>query len=404
MTDPLSNDRQEQAFFGCSRERARLGRTVAALLSRGFDSETAKRIEDEGLSLAALQRMNDVELQSVGLDQVQIQLLRSGPRPAIPTANITRALWQNRWTCCVCRSPNLAVIAHHIVPWARSHDHSVDNLAVLCLEHHARAHSTGTLEQNLTPEKIRDAKKRWEVEVSRFDANAILNASRLENSHWLWFNHSRIFEAARRAGVEITNLPMFSFANRQGLISSNGALTDKQNGEAYLYAGGETAQLLQVTEQALKATLSRTAIFNISDDLDPGLINAVAEPGDLIFVQGRYVFKSLTGRRLGPGQASLVQRQANRVRISFTADLWEAVATSAWASWLRGTQRVSAILRIATKEKDGKWLHLKCTGIALATSFEGMSTRSYVWPSWSEQTEDEEEDDDWLSGDNYGLP
>lgn len=404
MTEQFLDERQNQTTTEWKRGRAKLGRTVAALLGRGFDSATARHLQGMDYSLAALQRSTEIELQELGLDQTQIQLLHGGARPSIPPSNIALLLWQNRWVCCVCRRPNLAVIAHHIDPWARTHDHSVANLAVLCLEHHARAHSTGSLEQNLTTEKIRDAKTRWEAEVSKLDAKSILEASRLENSHWLWFNHVRLFDAARSAGVDITRLPAFSFACRQGLISSNGEITKKQNGEAYLYAGGETAHLFQLTEQILRTILLKMALFNISDDLDPGLINAVAEPGDLIFVQGRHFFKSISERNEGPGQASLVRRQANGVRVSFTIDRWEAVATSAWASWLRGTQRVSAILRIGAKEKDGKWLHLKCTGIALATAFEGMSTRSYVWASWPERTEGEVDDAEWPNDDDFDLP
>lgn len=404
MTEQFLDVRQDQTTIEWKRGRAKLGRTVAALLGRGFDSATAMHLQGTGYSLAALQRSTEIKLQELGLDQTQIQLLRRGARPSIPPGNIALLLWQNRWTCCVCRRQNLAVIAHHIDPWARTHDHSVANLAVLCLEHHARAHSTGSLEQNLTTEKVRDAKTRWEAEVSKLDAKSILEASRLENSHWLWFNHVRLFDAARRATVDITRLPAFSSACRQGLISSNGEITKKQNGEAYLYAGGETAHLFQLTEQVLRATLLETTLFNISDDLDPGLINAVAEPGDLIFVQGRHFFKSISERNEGPGQASLVRRQANGVRISFTVDRWEAVATSAWAGWLRGTQRVSAILRIGAKEKDGKWLHLKCTGIALATAFEGMSTRSYLWASWPEPTEGELDDAEWPNDDDFDLP
>lgn len=399
--DPENEIQQAKAAW--RRGRARLGRTVAALISRGIDSATATWLADKDLTLASLQGSPESELESHGLNKTQINLIRSGPRSSIPVANLTLVLWRNRWTCCVCRDPKLSVIAHHIAPWAESRDHSVENIAVLCLEHHAKAHSVGSLEQNLTLEKILSAKNRWESEVSCLDAKTILEVSRLENSHWLWFNHSRLFEAARRAGVEITNLPSFRFAHDQGLISSSGDLTEKQKGEAYLYAGGATRHLLQLTEQVLRETLLKTAVYNISDDLDPGLINSVAEPGDIIFVQGRHFFRSITERREGPGQASLVRRQANGIRISFTADLWEAVANSAWACWLRGTQRVSSILRIGTKEKDGKWIHLKCTGLALATSFEGMSKRSYVWPSWPDRV-DGEEDEDWLSAEDFGPP
>jgi hypothetical protein len=159
----------------------------------------------------------------------------------------------------------LAVIAHHIEPWSRTHDHWVANLAVLCLEHHARAHSTGSLEQSLTTEKVRDAKARREAEVSRLDAKSILESSRLENSHWLWFNHVRLFDAARRASVDITRLPAFSFACRQGLISSNGEITKKQNGEAYLYAGGETAHFFSFLSKYLEQlSLERRSLTSVT--------------------------------------------------------------------------------------------------------------------------------------------
>lgn len=380
------------------RGKARMSRTVSALMRRGIDNVTAKRLEEEGYTLSSLQQARDLELFGLSLGEDEVAAIRKGARPEIPPENLAKVLWANRWTCCVCRTPNLAVIAHHIDPWAISRDHSCENLAVVCLEHHAKAHTTGSLEQNLTPERIRQCKKKWELEVSTLDSKAILTASRLENSHWLWFNHVRLFEIAEMAGIDITTLPGFRAAHMTGLMDARGAITSKNNDESYLYAGGGSAPFYKFVREVLQAVLVQTSIFNVSDDLDPGFLNNVASKGDIIFLQGRHFFRSLSSRDFGPGQASEVKRQANQVRFSFTIDRWEAVANSAWAVWLRGTQKVSVILRIADIAKEGSYLHIRCTGLAVATNLEGLSTRSYVYPTWPRSDEEDEDLDqeDWF--------
>lgn len=96
MTEQFLDERQNQTTTEWKRGRAKLGRTVAALLGRGFDSATARHLQGMGYSLAALQRSTEIELQELGLDQTQIKLLRGGARPSIPPSNIALLLWQNR--------------------------------------------------------------------------------------------------------------------------------------------------------------------------------------------------------------------------------------------------------------------------------------------------------------------
>ncbi|MGG4603982.1 HNH endonuclease signature motif containing protein [Paenalcaligenes sp. Me131] len=66
-------------------------------------------------------------------------------------------LYDNKWTCCICRSRTDSVIVHHIDPWVASRSHNANNLAVLC----PNDHSKGDLTQNLTPERLRKIKKLW---------------------------------------------------------------------------------------------------------------------------------------------------------------------------------------------------------------------------------------------------
>src|SRR3954464_2040555 len=134
----MSEDTAELAVI--ERARGRLSRTVAAMMQRGLDIGLAQLLQSDGVTLGRLQQSDDAALSQLGLDSLQIAGIRAGGRAVIPFANLARVLWANRFTCCVCRDPSLAVIVHHINPWAESHDHSEENLALLCLEHHARAH------------------------------------------------------------------------------------------------------------------------------------------------------------------------------------------------------------------------------------------------------------------------
>ena len=151
--------------------------------------------------------------------------------------------------------------------------------------------------------------------------------------------------------------------------------------------------------QVLEGVLAATAVFDVSDDLDRGLLSQVVRPGDVIAVQGRHLFKSRTsvGKHVGPGQVVDVRRAANGVRISYTADRWEAVANSAWGSWMVGAQRAVSVVRVIDVGSEGAHLHLKCTGLAAGFALPGLANRSYLFATWSEPEGDE--DEDWLQGD-----
>jgi hypothetical protein len=377
------------------RVRARLNRTVAALMQRGMDVALAERLRQEGQTLGSLQQAHDTQLRSLGLSDSHITAVRRGGRAVVPFIALARVLWANRFTCCVCRDHNRAVILHHIRPWAQSHDHSERNLAVLCLDHHAQAHRKGDLEQNLTARQLSEFKAKWEEEVKHLDPKAILDASRLEGFHWWWFNHLRMIEMADQLRLNARDNTHFFNARAAGWIDSKGHLTSAGQASHYLYEGGLGQHLYRYMRHVLEAVLSRAAVFNISDDLDPGFLSRVVTPGDILVVTGKHYFKSRARASEGPGQASEVRREANRVRVSFLLDRWEAVSSSAWALWLTGAKRASSIVRVGSVEREGSRLHLLCTGLAMGGELHGLSTRSYAIPTWPEPDIDEDEDH-WL--------
>lgn len=175
-------------------------------------------------------------------------------------------------------------------------------------------------------------------------------------------------------------------------------MADRQRNESYLYVGGDGIVLYAYMRRIVETVIAQTAVFNLSDDLDPGFVRRVVKEGDIVLVQGKHLFRSLTRRDHGPGQAVDVRRQANGVRMSYAIDRWEAVANSAWSVWLSGQQVAASIARVSAIEREGQYLHLRCTGLALGSSLQGLSVRHYLHATWQEpEIDDDEIDDGWFS-------
>ncbi len=87
-------------------------------------------------------------------------------RIPISTKIVDEILVKNKHTCCVCQDINTerSVQINHIN--GKNSDNRPENLAVLCLDHHAQAtiglNKGHTLGRKLTPRQIRIFKKQWE--------------------------------------------------------------------------------------------------------------------------------------------------------------------------------------------------------------------------------------------------
>jgi len=63
-----------------------------------------------------------------------------GSRPAIPIEIQREVLFQARHRCAVCGEP-VSLEKAHIIPWCKTHDHSLPNLIALCANCHTRSHA-----------------------------------------------------------------------------------------------------------------------------------------------------------------------------------------------------------------------------------------------------------------------
>ncbi|MCL4264119.1 MAG: hypothetical protein KJ069_12925 [Anaerolineae bacterium] len=145
---------------------------IVNLLSTGLDSNLAEKAVKEGFSLTRLKSASKSELQeSFTADEVE-QLLNLRRKP-IPNDVVQKLVESCHWKCCLCEDfyESKPVIIHHIIEHSRNQDDSYENLVILCLNHHAEAHSTWAISRHpLPPELIRLKKLQWEVAVSEFVA------------------------------------------------------------------------------------------------------------------------------------------------------------------------------------------------------------------------------------------
>lgn len=153
-------------------------RTKKAMLGMGIDSAMADRLIENGINANSLKALSETTLRDLGLTQSQIEDVIGAGRPPIPKDILNTVLFNSKWACCICRDPKKAVIVHHLSPWVESRSHAVDNLVILCLEHHGEAHTIHQLTLNLTPDRIKDARDRWYAVAEAFNHN---EAERLAN-------------------------------------------------------------------------------------------------------------------------------------------------------------------------------------------------------------------------------
>lgn len=350
--------------------------TEKALLARGFDSELATSIRQQGYTLKSLELADSKTLSALGLSPAQVDLLRRGPRPPIPLEDLTRVLFNNRWVCCVCRDASRPIIVHHIREWSESRDHTPENLAVLCTVHHGEAHTRRHLEQNLTAPRIAQFKTMWEAQVRRDDATAIQEGTVLQAETWFYFNHLRLYELALELGVDVAAQPSLPAAVAEGVCRPDGTVSKVAAAGSFMYADSDRAPLFGFMLGLLRAVLTDAPLRNISDYLDRGVLGCLV-PGDVVFVQGLYTFSPQSPAPVG-SQLSRGQRSANRVVVSFVFDLREATSSSAWSIWLRGTGNVGCLLRVQRLSRlDAHRLHIECIVLAIRSAYHELKQRMY---------------------------
>ncbi len=347
--------------------------TETGLLARGIDRHTAIRLREDGWTLSGLQSASQASIKKAKLTDTQVAQLRAKGRPPIPAATLISVLFANRFTCCVCRDGNAAIVVHHIVPWAKSHSHARKNLAVVCLSCHGKAHTTGELVVNLNAKRLRELKAAWEAAVEQLDPKSILDAARINYAAWNYFNHLRLTELAKTVGIDLKRLPSFARALACNVVDLRGAVTRSSRIPSYLYEGPHGMERYAYVKEMMDEVLRHIKVTNISDHLDRGTLPSILAAGDFIYVQGAHTFVEIEG----PGESCRGSRKANGIEIKYVFDRKEATSNSALSMWLRGRKDAGSLVQLRTIERKAGRLIMQGTIFGICAAMDGLKRRMY---------------------------
>lgn len=347
-------------------------RTINALLSRGIDSELAENLSAKGFTLKFLKQMNAEMLSRIGLSKLDIKQLHSGERPPIPESTLINLLWHNRRTCCVCRKQHKSIIVHHIEEWSVSRDHSIENLAVLCLDCHDLAHTKKSLSQNLNPKELREYKNRWEMIVRKNDIQTLFNLKTARSfARWDWINCRRVFELFEKLGFTIGDLGEFNNLKEDGFIDDRGFITndlkwniDKSRRFYFLDFGG-AFHIASYLGSILDIVLENTPVIDITPILNKrNDLRALVEMGSFISIQAPFYFSTIEGGLNDVDEVKKAYYRGYNLRVEFTFQPWYCTSSSAKFGAMTGrhVQTVFGFVRDISTYDDELIISLSCLG------------------------------------------
>jgi hypothetical protein len=369
-------------------------RSLDALFARGIDSTTAKKLLEKRHTVSKLKSYSTKRLKQLGLSDNSIQILVNGNRPPIPQETVIDILFSSKSICCVCRDPDQPIIIHHIEEWSDSKDHSRDNLAVLCVGCHDKAHTQHKLSQNLTANKIKDFRQKWERQVREKDADVILGISNTDYARWDYVNHLRVFELAKQLRIDLRQCNSFSALRRQKITDSRGIINDLGLREAeakphcYMYSFGGGLQLYDYISDVITRILGKIRLYDITNSWSRNELSSILSPDQIISCQGAHYFKKLNNQREERNQLRRGYRQKNGICLDFSFDAWEATSSSSWAARLAGRTVTTSICIVRSIEDDQGVLRINATCLALGTHFTRIDNNQFPIANIADVAED----------------
>lgn len=338
--------------------------TQAALMAYGLDSASVEKIL-KTYTLPQLKKLSLRSLLSLGLTEEIAKRLQHPTRTPIPQKNVEEILVRSAFTCCVCHQPGLPVVIHHLDSWEHSHSHEIDNLAVLCLNHHGEAHSHHENSRNLTARVIKAARDQWYATVQRqtVETELALETVKRYNGRWDYFNLSYIYGFIDEHNIHFNSRYKADLIAK-GLLTSEGTIcADKLTKNSTHWLDFFNGQYLKrYIEEMVNVIIGRVPIRYIKDSL---YIPEHVRPGELLLVDGRFYFKKLNKRTKGIGQTRRVRGTVNHMIFTGEFDAWYCNSTSSHGMHLTGNKYATQLCLVRdVKHVEGSDL-IDCTIIGL---------------------------------------
>jgi hypothetical protein len=149
----------------------RRDKAISNMLGAGLNSDMAEHAVNAGYTLTDLRNATLNSLRAKLGFWLGEQIYETLKRTPITDDVISELVEHCDWSCCVCwnvddRSP---VILHHIEEHGKGGDDTYENLILLCLNHHATAHSRWDISRHPMPKEfLRERKRAFEAAIAAF--------------------------------------------------------------------------------------------------------------------------------------------------------------------------------------------------------------------------------------------
>lgn len=344
------------------------------LISVGVNDERAKALVVDGYSLSKLRKFSTEELKKLKLLDVEIQNIKDTNRIPPNEATVYEVIHKSGSTCCICQIPHQPFIIHHIDEYSKTQDNSEGNLVLVCLNDHDRVHARSNISKNLSPDMVRDLKKKWEEKIEKRSIDQYLHPTdNGKTCHWDYIN----IRYLEQLPFDPTSLNSFAYLLAEGAIDRNGRiLLDnilKIAGDnlEYLYNYGRipVRPLFNFHMDLIKRIINANKVRYIQ--LDPSFtVDSIKEClQQIVLLEGRFYFKR--GEKSKFSCPILVHGVFNRVRIEFEIDDFLFTSSSARGHLSGHNNTVSfLIVRDVQEVQNEKYdFVLKVSPIAVGSTY-----------------------------------
>jgi len=343
-----------------------MNKTEIALMSYGIDSGSVGKIA-ENHTLSQLKSRDKNYLLELGIPEyIADRLLLPSARTPIPQKTADELLRRSAFTCCVCKNPELSVVIHHIVRWEQSRSHDIENLAVLCLNHHDKAHTHHELSQNLTPNRIRGARNEWfgiiEQRGNQARDDAFGNLQRYQG-RWDYFNISYIYQLLFDHNISFSSRYKQSLLNKNLLNEDRIINADKLATNSTHWLNFYDGMLIKgFVEDMVNAIINTLEVKYLSNSI---YTQKSLAPGDFCLMDGNFSFKMLSKQKKGIGQMRKATCKINGIEYTGQFDAWYCNSSSSHGLHLTGRKEATQLFLVRDIMSDGNVAQVSGTIIGI---------------------------------------
>ena len=303
-------------------------------------------------------------------------------RKKLPEALAQSVLYSSAYSCVICQGQH-GLHVHHI---DKNNSNNVeDNLVVLCQAHHDEAHTLHELSRNLTPARIKGAKKNWletvaerRVQIATSTGNQKLSGCDFVSTQWGYINHHRVALTVRNPEDDGENGALFNFCLNAGMVDSRGRVLRPSklspargilDGTIYdWFPHTYDWRLHALYSHYVNAIVKSSDPFHVTDETwKRTLLNDELTSGRAVFLNRGFYFKRVR-EEIDNAQVH-IRTFKNKIEFEFEANTRDMFGTTSITSSFKGHNSVAALVLVKSREHMANKLVFHCTPIAMGVGF-----------------------------------